>query len=83
MIQNEFFKNNTGVCGPLRPGEVQPVQALRCVQTHSGSSGPGQTAVGVQKLAQTSLLTVLHDDEELRVGSCMEVKGQGRFLYVR
>lgn len=50
--------------------EGWPVESLRCLETHIGLPGPGQSAVGVQDLTETSLLTVFHDDEELRAGSC-------------
>lgn len=50
--------------------EGWPVESLCCLQTHIGLPGPGQSAVGVQDLTETSLLTVFHDDEELRAGSC-------------
>lgn len=52
-----------------------PVESFCCVQTHTSLPGPGQSAVRVQDLTETSLLTVLHDDEELRAGSYWQSQG--------
>ena len=53
-----------------------PVESFCCVQTHTSLPGPGQLlALSLQDVTETSLLTVLHDDEELRSGSYRQSQG--------
>ena len=52
-----------------------PVESFRGVQTHTSFCGPGQFLPGVQDLTETSPLTVLHDNEELRSGSYRQSQG--------